>query len=153
MNASKQVESFVKDLNEQFPTAEFSYGYIGNCGPQFDDREWHVFTQVPLPDKAQTYRGVVRRHRFLFRDGDSQNHLAEVQGERFDQWLDKVTSLIGSDAHQRWYRRIHQNDCPKCGSRSWNTTSRYVGTHYGRDKYIDVCRCTRCNHTYEKKGA
>jgi hypothetical protein len=51
-----RIESLVRSLNEAMkldPTDynnRVSYGYIGNCGMQFDDRYWMVF--LPHPGRA-----------------------------------------------------------------------------------------------------
>lgn len=34
-------------LQKLFPASGITVGYIGNCGPGFDDRSWRVFTTLP----------------------------------------------------------------------------------------------------------
>ncbi|MAM40817.1 MAG: hypothetical protein CL949_20460 [Erythrobacter sp.] len=45
-DADKAIRAKVQTLAEQFPELGLSCGYIGNCGHNFDDRSWKVFTKL-----------------------------------------------------------------------------------------------------------
>lgn len=150
MTASEMIRQRVAELNTLHPQAEFSYGYIGNCGKGFDDRLYMIFTQVPF--EGEQFKDLPRRMRFVFEGKDAEGHLSQIQDERFDRWVAKVHNDVGSDAHQWWYRHIHRNDCPECGSRRWNKVCRETGSlsQWGEPRYETMCKCTDCKHEYPK---
>lgn len=46
MSNVEKMERLVKELAVAFPDLGLSFGYIGNCGRNYDDRGWKVFTRV-----------------------------------------------------------------------------------------------------------
>lgn len=41
---TRSMEALVEQLKQTFPALGLSFGYIGNCGHDYDDRGWRVFT-------------------------------------------------------------------------------------------------------------
>ena len=143
----EQIEQIVKHLNEDFPTAEFSFGYLFNHPCPVDEQQWYLFTQIPVSDDR--WRTHQARHRFAFSGaGHTDKLLAELTGDRFFAWMNRISGDMDTDRHRFWLQKIHLNDCPECGSRSWATGSRMK---YG--VYVDVCHCLQCDHRYDKKAA
>jgi hypothetical protein len=54
-NAQAILQSKVEELRAELP--RISFGYIGNCGPGFDERSWAVF--LPHPGRVGTYSDSV----------------------------------------------------------------------------------------------
>ena len=47
MTPQQKIEAVVDGLKRFYPTAGFSFGYIGNLSLQYgDDRSWYIFTQL-----------------------------------------------------------------------------------------------------------
>lgn len=46
--ASKRCTLLSQELNKRYPDAGLSFGYIGNLGPQLDDRSWRFFTKIEV---------------------------------------------------------------------------------------------------------
>ena len=73
-----RIERMVADLNEALGldpsnySNRVSFGYLGNCGPGFDDRSWMVF--LPHPGRPGTYADQIGS----FRTGDVDGMAALV---------------------------------------------------------------------------
>lgn len=51
MTNKERFELFLAALLAEFPA--LSFGYIGNCGANYDDRSWRIF--LPHPGRVGTY--------------------------------------------------------------------------------------------------
>ena len=51
-----KCEDLVKELNQRYPAAGLSFGYIGNVSHQYDDRSWRFFTKIkPIFDNKSQF--------------------------------------------------------------------------------------------------
>lgn len=48
--ARRDIEAMVEKAKADMPWAGLSFGYIGNCSRNFDDRCWYVWTKIPIAD-------------------------------------------------------------------------------------------------------
>lgn len=45
-NATERLDVLLTQMKEKYPDVLLSFGYIGNCGDDFDNRSWMFFTRV-----------------------------------------------------------------------------------------------------------
>jgi len=151
-----KIQEIVKALNEEHPTAEFSFGYLFNHPCPVDQQQWYVFTQVPTKDQPYS-GGITRRSKYSCGGaGRMEEILADLKSGRFLRWLCDLRTRIGSPAHMRWHQKIHANDCPNCGSRSYSRGCERVSNVpnvLGDYKYREVNRCMDCKTAYPRVAA
>lgn len=91
----ERIHAFVNGLNDRFPQAGLSFGYIGNCGHTFgtfaDDRSWQVFSKIrhadpafPLQSKRWTY-GYVATENLLHLAADVEAFLEDEVRSALDK--------------------------------------------------------------------
>lgn len=111
---SQEIEQIVKQLNEEYPAAEFSFGYIFNHPFPVERQQWYIFTQVPTEKSASD--GFVTRYKYACMGaGHQEKILADLRSDRFLTFLRLLAVFIDTPRHQWWHQKIHANDCPKCG--------------------------------------
>jgi len=102
--ARDEIEAIVKDLNEKYPKARFSFGYLFNHPCPQDRQQWYMFTQVCC---GNPYDPVPQRFRYAFNGkGYFDAILDETKSPSFEQWVEKVVSRIDSPENQSWLDRI-----------------------------------------------
>jgi hypothetical protein len=57
-----EMLKLVDELAAKYPEAGLTFGYLGNCGRNYDDRVWYIFTRIEIEgiwgtERAKIYVG------------------------------------------------------------------------------------------------
>jgi hypothetical protein len=157
---SDQIQEIVKALNETYPTAEFSFGYLFNHPCPVERQQWYIFTQVPrAKDGAYWGHPFPNRHRYSCSGaGRMDQILKDLESPRFQKWLRDLREDIGSSRHTWWHQKTHANDCPECGRKPNSTGVQRVSetekvgffSRYDGVRYREVNNCLHCRIKYPR---
>lgn len=104
----QEIQECVKELAAKYPQVGLTFGYIGNCGPGYDDRSWFVFTKV---ERGRSMFGHMERFNYsLGRDVNAVTvtYLPSDPSWRGnykltpEQWASKTTRPIAKSDIENW---------------------------------------------------
>lgn len=113
--AREQLEAKLKEAQARFPFIGLTFGYIGNCGLNYDDRAWYFFTTV-AHESSTPYSEAHKLGGYI--TDQLPQFALRVQDKSFDQWLARVNGQRKSKFH-----------CAECGQAAV--------------KLSEVCMCER----------
>ena len=169
MKTIDRIEQLIRNLNEDFPTAEFSFGYLMDLPCPKEKQRYYVFTQVPGPKSsfgsAQRFnwvcKGMGSRFRYACRGaGDMEEILEDLNTGGFLGFMENLSGHIDSPEHKDWHYLIHANDCPQCGGKPCGTGVRRANeraregsfVRYDGIRYQKINHCINCNVKYPLVG-